>query len=134
MSEHAWPWSVRPSLPSGSSTSITREDRPSRLPPRPSCTTDPTASPPTRPWPIDSEGVLLAQGGRTGGFAFFVKERRLHFVYNYLGRDMFEVHSTEDIPTGDVSLRYEFEPTGEPDLAVGKGSPGSVSSTSTSSW
>jgi arylsulfatase len=25
---------------------------------------------------------------------------------------------------GDVSLRYEFEPTGEPDLSVGKGSPG----------
>lgn len=72
----------------------------------------------------DSEGVLLAQGGRTGGFAFFVKERRLHFVYNYLGRDTFKVHSTKDVPTGEVSLRYEFEPTGEPDFAVGKGSPG----------
>ncbi|HMH57936.1 MAG TPA: sulfatase-like hydrolase/transferase, partial [Galbitalea sp.] len=74
--------------------------------------------------PGGSEGILLAQGGRVGGYAFFTKDQRLHFVYNYLGRDTFEVHSNEDIPTGDGSLRYEFEPTGEPDFAAGKGVPG----------
>ena len=70
-----------------------------------------------------AEGVLLAQGGNTGGYSFFVKDQRLHFVYNYLGRDVFTVTSDADVPTGDVSLRYEFEPTGEPDFAVGKGTP-----------
>jgi arylsulfatase A-like enzyme len=74
--------------------------------------------------PQGTEGILLAQGGRTGGYVFFMKDQRLRFVYNYLGRDISEVHSDEDIPPGDVSLRYEFEPTGQPDLAVGKGVPG----------
>jgi arylsulfatase len=70
-----------------------------------------------------AEGVILAQGGATGGFSFFVKNRRLHFAYNYLGRDIFTVTSTSDVPEGDVSLRYEFEPTGKPEPAVGKGVP-----------
>jgi arylsulfatase A-like enzyme len=70
-----------------------------------------------------AQGVLLAQGGRTGGYAFFVKDDKLHFVYNYLGRDRFVVESDEKVPTGDVSLRYEFEPTGEANFAEGKGAP-----------
>jgi arylsulfatase A-like enzyme len=70
-----------------------------------------------------AEGVLIAHGGRVGGYSFFVKENRLHFVYNFLGRDMFTVVSNTEIPAGDVSLRYELEPTGEPDLKSGKGVP-----------
>jgi Sulfatase len=70
-----------------------------------------------------AEGVLIAQGGTTGGYTFFVKDRKLHFSYNYLGRDRFDVTSSEEVPAGEVSLRYEFEPTGEPDLANGKGVP-----------
>ena len=70
-----------------------------------------------------AEGVLIAQGGATGGYSFFVKNGQLQFVYNYLGRDSFTVASNTDVPTGDVSLRYEFEPTGEADFAVGKGVP-----------
>jgi hypothetical protein len=53
-----------------------------------------------------------------------VKDHKLHFVYNYLGRDTFVVISNADVPTGEVSLRYEFEPTGSPDLAIGEGVPG----------
>jgi len=70
-----------------------------------------------------AEGVLIAQGGVVGGYSFFVKDSRLTFVYNYLGRDFFTVVSDRDVPVGEVSLRYELEPTGEPDLAVGKGVP-----------
>lgn len=70
-----------------------------------------------------AEGVLIAQGGSTGGYAFFAKDQRLHFVHNYLGRDVFTVTSNAKIPSGEIVLRYEFEPTGEPDFAVGKGCP-----------
>ena len=70
-----------------------------------------------------AEGVLVAQGGRTGGYSFFVKDSRLHFVYNFLGRDFFTVTSNTEVPIGDVSLRYEFEPSGEPDFQAGKGVP-----------
>jgi hypothetical protein len=34
------------------------------------------------------------------------------------------VESNTTIPEGRVSLRYEFEPTGKPDLAKGMGAPG----------
>lgn len=68
-----------------------------------------------------AEGILISQGGRTGGYTFFVKDKKLRFIYNYLGRDKFNVTSDIDIPEGEVSLRYEFEPTGQPDFAVGKG-------------
>jgi arylsulfatase len=70
-----------------------------------------------------AEGVLIAHGGRVGGYSFFVKENRLHFVYNFLGRDFFTVTSSTEVPVGDVALRYEFEPTGEPDFQAGKGVP-----------
>ena len=85
-----------------------------------------------RPWSITAEvvipeggaeGVLIAQGGRTGGYTFFVKDQRLHFLYNYLDRDKFWLRSNEEVPEGEVELRYEFEPTGKPDFAKGKGVP-----------
>jgi hypothetical protein len=72
-----------------------------------------------------AEGVLVAHGGRVGGYSFFVKDSRLHFVYNFLGRDFFTVVSNTEVPVGDVSLTYELEPTGEPDFAAGKGVPAS---------
>jgi arylsulfatase len=70
-----------------------------------------------------AEGVLLAQGGNTGGYTFFVKDQKLHFLYNWLGRDKFWLHSNEAVPEGQVELRYEFEPSGKPDAAQGKGVP-----------
>ncbi len=85
-----------------------------------------------RPWTIaakvvippgGAEGVLLAQGGRTGGYTFFVKDQKLYFLYNWLGREKFWLESNEAIPEGEVELRYEFEPTGKPDPAEGLGVP-----------
>ncbi|EWT01713.1 arylsulfatase [Intrasporangium oryzae NRRL B-24470] len=70
------------------------------------------------------EGVLLAQGTRAGGFSFFVKDRRLHYVHNWVGRHLFGVSSDVELEPGDHVLRFEFEPTGEPDLAHGHGMPG----------
>ena len=79
-----------------------------------------------------AEGVLLAQGGDAGGYAFYVKDGRLCFLYNYVGLDRFEVRAEDGGSTeGRHALRYEFEPTGEPDIANGKGAPGAGSSTST---
>ena len=45
-------------------------------------------------------------------------------MYNFLGRDFFNrLVSDLKVPAGDVSLRYELEPTGKPDFAAGKGVP-----------
>jgi arylsulfatase len=70
-----------------------------------------------------AEGVLVAQGGDAGGYAFFMKDGQLCFVYNYVGLDRFELRAA-GVTEGRHTLRYEFEPTGEPDLANGKGVPG----------
>jgi arylsulfatase len=93
------------------------------------------ATPPTlnRPHSIEAdvtipaggaEGVLLAQGGAAGGFAFYVKNGRLHYALNYVAREVFEVESSDVVPEGRHALRFEYEPTGQPDFAVGKGAPG----------
>ena len=33
----------------------------------------------------DSEGVIFAHGSRFGGHTLFIKDRKLHYVYNFLG-------------------------------------------------
>ncbi len=71
-----------------------------------------------------AEGVLLSYGGTDGGFSFFMKDGKLHHVHNYVARDYFEVVSKDTVPTGEHELRFEFEVTGPPDIANGKGTPG----------
>jgi arylsulfatase len=73
-----------------------------------------------------ADGVLLCQGGHHGGFSFFVKDRKLHYVHNYVGSQEYHVESDVELPEGRQSLRFEFEPTGKPDIATGKGTPGRV--------
>ena len=40
------------------------------------------------------------------------------------GSQEFVISSSEEVPEGAVEARFEFEPTGKPDLKKGKGSPG----------
>jgi arylsulfatase len=71
-----------------------------------------------------AEGVLIAAGGNSGGYSLFVKGGKLHYVHNYVGDEEYHVQSRDALPAGRVSLRYEFEPTGPPNPAEGKGTPG----------
>jgi arylsulfatase len=71
-----------------------------------------------------AEGVLVCQGANTGGFTFYVQQQRLHYAHNYLSRAIHRVSSTDPLPEGSHRLRFEFEPTGEPDIAHGRGAPG----------
>ena len=70
------------------------------------------------------EGVLLSQGGNDAGYSLYVKDGKLHYVHNYVGRSCYHVASTEPVPEGRHQLRFEFEMTGAPDIAQGKGAPG----------
>jgi len=72
----------------------------------------------------ETQGVLVAQGGASGGYALYVKDHKLHYAYNYLGVQEFHVATTDALPRGRHELRFEFEPTGEPDVAHGRGTPG----------
>ena len=56
----------------------------------------------------DVHGVLIAQGGRFGGWAVYCREGRLAFVYNVLGIHEFEVVSDVVAPPGRHQLRAEL--------------------------
>jgi arylsulfatase len=71
-----------------------------------------------------AEGVLLCQGTGAGGYAFYVKDGKLHYAHNYVGRAIYQVTSVDAVPQGRHQLRFEFEPTGRPDLPNGRGTPG----------
>jgi arylsulfatase len=71
-----------------------------------------------------AEGVLLAHGGGSGGYSLFVEDGRLHYVHNYVGSERFRLVSEEPVPEGRSVLSYQFEPSAPPDLANGKGAPG----------
>ena len=53
-----------------------------------------------------------------------MKDGALHYVHNYVSRSLHGVSSPEPVPAGAHELRFEFEPTGEPDLPKGRGAPG----------
>jgi arylsulfatase A-like enzyme len=71
-----------------------------------------------------AEGVLISQGGIDGGYAFFIKDGKLRYTYNYVARDFYQIESTKSVPGGRRELRFEFEVTGEPEILAGKGSAG----------
>ena len=74
--------------------------------------------------PEGAEGVLLSQGAGTGGWSLYLKDGHLHYAHNYVGRALYHVHSGDPVPPGRHQLRFEFEPTGEPDIPHGKGAAG----------
>ncbi len=71
-----------------------------------------------------AEGALVSYGGTDGGYSLYVKDGKLQYVHNYVARDYLHVEATEPVPAGHHKLRYEFEVTGPPDIANGKGTPG----------
>ncbi|MGW5150174.1 sulfatase-like hydrolase/transferase, partial [Rhodococcus koreensis] len=61
-----------------------------------------------------ASGVLFAHGGRFGGHALYVKDNRLHYVYNFLGSEQQKIDATEDLPTGrNLILAASFDKDGE---------------------
>jgi arylsulfatase len=65
---------------------------------------------------IDTEeagGVLFAEGSRFGGHALYIKDRKLKYVYNFVGLEEQIVESTEEVPTGHVVLSAEFKREGD---------------------
>jgi arylsulfatase len=66
-----------------------------------------------------AEGVLLADGGRFGGYSFYVQGGKLCYAYNFLGRDRYHVKSTAPVPAGRHVLQMGFEKTGQQPFGAG---------------
>jgi arylsulfatase A-like enzyme len=69
----------------------------------------------------DAQGVIFAHGSRFGGHALFVKDRKLWYVYNFLGIPPEQQFVSEPLEPGRYVLGMEFskESTGEHGEALG---------------
>jgi arylsulfatase len=61
----------------------------------------------------DAYGVLFSHGARFGGHALYVKDRKLRYVYNFVGSNEQIVDSSREIPAGDVVLAAVFDKEGD---------------------
>jgi arylsulfatase len=63
----------------------------------------------------DASGVLFAHGSRFGGHSLFIKDKKLYYVYNFLGIKPEQVFVSDELLPGKYTLGMEFtrESTGE---------------------
>jgi arylsulfatase A-like enzyme len=55
-----------------------------------------------------AEGVIIAQGGRFGGWSLYANGGKAKFLYNVLGINSFGIEATKPIPPGTSQIRMEF--------------------------
>ena len=68
-------------------------------------------------------GVILAQGGRFGGWSLYIKDGKPTYTYNFLGMQRFTIASNEVLPAGKSTVRFEFAYDGG---GMGKGGQGTL--------
>jgi len=69
-------------------------------------------------------GVIIAQGGRFGGWSLYVKDGKPAYTYNFLGLNSYTVSSQEMLPKGKTKLVFDFTYDGG---GLGKGGFGILS-------
>ncbi len=65
----------------------------------------------------DAEGVLFSHGGRFGGHSLYIKDGRLHYVYNWLGEKEQKLTSGVNVPVGKCTLGVRFSMEGFEDTS-----------------
>ena len=55
-----------------------------------------------------AQGVIIAQGGRFGGWSLYAKEGKANFVYNYFGLESYRTEAEQVLPAGTHQVRAEF--------------------------
>jgi arylsulfatase len=58
----------------------------------------------------DLDGVVVAHGAHSGGYGLYVRDRRLHYTYNFVGTTVTTVSSEVDLPEGTVEVRVQLTP------------------------
>jgi arylsulfatase len=55
-----------------------------------------------------TRGVIFAHGSRFGGHSLFIKDKKLHYVYNFLGIKPEQKFVSPELPSGKLTLGMEF--------------------------
>ena len=71
-----------------------------------------------------AEGVLACQGSNQGGYALYVKNKKLCYVHNYVGAQIFTVTSNVDVPRVGASCASSSRSRARRARSQGKGAPG----------
>jgi arylsulfatase len=74
----------------------------------------------------DAQGVLFAHGGVAGGHALFIKDRRLHYHYNWIGTEIHKIASESEIESGRHVFTAEFKMEGKSEDLRKPGFPGTL--------
>lgn len=70
-----------------------------------------------------TNGVILVQGGRFGGWGLYVKDGVPAYDYNFLGLERFTIAGKDRLEPGKATIRFEFAYDGG---GVGKGGTGTL--------
>jgi arylsulfatase A-like enzyme len=70
-----------------------------------------------------ANGVIIAQAGKFGGWSLYMKDGKPMYAYNFLGLQTYKVASSEALPTGKATIRFEFTYDGP---GVGMGGTGVI--------
>jgi arylsulfatase len=65
-----------------------------------------------------ANGVILAQGGRFGGWSLYLKDGKPIYCYNFIGLQEFKVAAQQAVAAGKATIRMNFDYDGG---GVGKG-------------
>ena len=65
-----------------------------------------------------ANGVILAQGGRFGGWSLYLKDGKPTYIYNFIGLEEYKVQAPNALPPGKATIRMNFDYDGG---GVGKG-------------
>jgi arylsulfatase len=68
--------------------------------------------------PKASNGVIIAQGGRFGGWSLYIKDSKPTFTYNFVGLQRTTVSGKDPLPPGKSNIQLIFDYDGE---GIGKG-------------
>jgi arylsulfatase len=70
----------------------------------------------------DCSGVIFAQGSRFGGHTLFLKDKKLHYVYNFLGIKPEQKFSSDELKPSKYTFGMEFirDKAGEHGESLGK--------------
>jgi arylsulfatase len=69
----------------------------------------------------DSEGVIAAEGGSSGGYSLYVRDGKLVYEYNFFGKERYAIASETELPEGDIEVTMDYvqKPVNEGNPSIG---------------
>jgi arylsulfatase A-like enzyme len=55
-----------------------------------------------------ANGVIVAQGGRFGGWSFYLKDGKPAYAYNWVGLENYTVAASDPVPAGKATISVDF--------------------------